>query len=290
MFSPSTASRETLITLTGWSLATTTGVFIFSGSSGAYANIISTGNNRVTFYPQTNLSNFLGSGIRSGQIRIHNKYGSATETNWLTFADPIFVSGFVPQSGLTGTAIRITGSGIRDATGLYFIQGRDEYTGVLDAAIQESNTWIRTGYVPFVSGGLNAYVNVKLVGDGGSHKASQTFFIREQGGSLSGLSDFPTPYIAENYLRVNNTASALEYRTPSQVLSDISGFAISGGRITGEVTITGGSLNTTGIKLLTTGTTTGHFIITNLQSGGYLIGLGKVGGLDWVFYSYKLIV
>ena len=45
------------------------------------------------------------------------------------------------------------------------------------------------------------------------------------GTTFTGLTDTPTGYTSENYVRVNTSADALEYRTPSQVLSDISGIS-----------------------------------------------------------------
>lgn len=260
-FSPSRGSQDTLVTLTGQSLFTTTGIYLISGSTRGQATIVSTGNSLVTFYPPSTPPGDL----RSGQWQLFNKFGSATTTDYFTWINTPFLSGFVPGSGFTGYSIRLTGSGIRDLTGLYFLMDGREYTGVLSSAVFESNTWIRTGYVPFISGSLNAYARLMVMSEGGSHSPSQLFFIREGGLSLSGLVDFPSPFQAHNYLRGNSTANALEWRTPNQVLNDITGLLKSGGdHLTGNYSITGGVLSLTGLRVNDSDIPTiGHHLTAN---------------------------
>ena len=282
-FSPQRASRQTTITLTGQSLYTTSGIYLFSGSERGQCTILTTGNSFVTFNPPSTAPG----GLRSGQFSVYNLYGSANTTDYLIYLDPVYISGnFAPSSGFTGTYFKISGSGIRDATGLWF---NDLYTGVLTDAVFEASTWIRSGIIPWMSGGLNAYVNVKVMSEGGSSVGSQPFFVREQGASISGISEFPTPLQANNYLRGNSTASALEWRTPSQVIDDITGVRRNGGdNLTGNYTITGGSLYLTGLVIQNTGLATGQTIWrTTIFSGNYLTMDTIVGGITWRGFSLK---
>lgn len=284
-FSPNRGSQDTIISLSGMSLASTTGVHFESGATGALCTLLTTGNSLITFTPPATPP----SGIRSGVFRVYNKFGNAATTNYFTWINTPFLSGFVPGSGFTGYGVRLTGSGVRDLTGLYFLVEGREYTGVLDSAVFESNTWIRTGYIPFISGSLNAYARLRIMSEGGSHSPSQLLFIREGGLSLSGLVDFPTPLQAHNYLRGNSTANALEWRTPNQVLNDITGVLKSGGDVlTGNYCISGGELCLTGLKFHGTGLATGDVLWrTRLFSGNTILMEAVVGGVIWRGFSYK---
>lgn len=283
-FSPNKGSQDTLVSLSGMSLGSTTGVYLESGTTRGLCTLISTGNSLITFYPPATPPG----NLRSGVFTVFNKFNTGTTTQYFTWINTPFFSGFVPTSGLTGTAVRLTGSGMRDITGFYFVAGRDEYTGTFDAAIFEGNTFIRTGYIPFVSGSLGYHGRLRIMSEGGSHTAVQTFFVREQGISLSGITEFPTPMVAENYIRINSTASTLEYRTPLQALIDLTGVRKSGGdSLTGDYKVTGG-FYITGLILHNTGLATGETIWrTTIFSGNYLIMDALVGGITWRGFSLK---
>lgn len=241
-FSPDRGSQDTLVTLTGQSLFTTSGIYLISGSTRGQCTIISTGNSFTTFYPPSTPPG----NLRSGNFQLFNLYGNATTSQYFTWIETPYISGIAPLSGFTGTNFKISGSGIRDATGLYLISNIGTYTGVLNNAIFEANTWIRTGIIPWMSGGLNSFVNVKVMSEGGSSTASQLFFVREDGLSLSGLVGFPSPIQTYNYLRGNSTADALEWQTPNQILNNLTGVLKSGGddltgnyRLSGNLTLSG---------------------------------------------------
>lgn len=282
--SPSRASRDTLSTVQGQSLQTTTGLYLISGSTRSQCTIVSTGNSFVTYYlPSTPPGN-----LRSGNLQLFNLFGSVTSTDYQIYIDTPYISGIAPLSGFTGTNFRISGSGIRDATGLYFASVAGTYTGTLTDPVFESQTWIRTGQAPWMSGALNLYCNVKVMSEGGSSTASQLFYVREDGISLSGISNFPTPIQGQNYLRGTPAADGLEWRTPTQVLADISGVNRTGDYMSGDLYITGAALLTTGIKLISTGTSTGHVIFSNrIFSGAYLISEYIVGGITWRALSIR---
>ena len=263
---------------------TTTGLYLISGSVRGQCTIVSTGNSFITYYlPSTPPGN-----LRSGNLQIFNAYGSATSTDYQIYLDPVYVSGIAPLSGVTGVGIKISGSGIRDITGLYFVLGNDEYTGVFNTPIFEASTWITTGYIPFISGSLGYHTKIRAMSEGGAHTASQTFFIREEGLTLSGFSDFPTPFQPLNYLRENAGGTSLEWRTQTDVLLDISGVNVYGDVMSGDLTMSGAAINTTGLKLLSTGTSTGHVIFSNrIFSGAYLISEAIVGGITWRAFSLR---
>lgn len=54
---------------------------------------------------------------------------------------------------------------------------------------------------------------------------------------LTAYNSLPLPLVATNMIRVNAGATAYEFRTPAQVLSDIGGYSNLGGTITGDVTL-----------------------------------------------------
>ena len=277
-FSPERGSQNSLVTLTGQSLFTTSGIYLISGSTRGQCTIVSTGNSFTTFYPPSTPPG----NLRSGNFQLFNLYGNATTSQYFTWIETPYISGIAPLSGFTGTNFKISGSGIRDATGLYLISNIGTYTGVLTDPIFESNTWIRTGIISWMSGGLNSYVNVKVMSEGGSSTASQLFFIREQGQTLSGFSDFPTPFLPLNYLRENSLGTSLEWRTPTDVLIDISGVNKKGDYLTGDFYITGGKLNLTGLNLQNSGLATGNMIFDTILSGGYIISRFRIGGAMWI--------
>ena len=283
-FSPSRGSQDTLVTLSGTSLYSVTGVQLISGGTGALANLVSTSTNVITFYPPT----IAPSGIRSGNWKIYNRFGNVTTPDYWTVISTPYISGINPTSGFSGTSFRISGSGIRDITGLYFSSTIGTYTGVFTAPIFENSTWLASGIAPWMSGGLNSYFNIKVMSEGGSSTASQLFYVREDGISLSGISNFPTPLQGQNYLRGTPAADGLEWRTPTQVLADISGVNRTGDYMSGDLYITGAALLTTGIKLISTGTSTGHVLFSNrIFSGTYLISEYIIGGITWRALSIR---
>lgn len=238
-FQPDRGSQDSLISLSGMSLGSTTGVYLISGASQGQCTIISTGNSFITFYPPTTPPGDL----RSGNFLVYNKFNTGTTTQFFTWINTPYISGINPNSGFSGTYFRISGSGARDYTGLWF---NDLYTGVLTDPIFENSTWLRSGIIPFVSGGLNSYFSVKVMSEGGSSVSPRLFYIREDGLSLSGITNFPTPIQGQNYLRGTSAADGLEWQTPNQVLNSLTGLLKSGGddltgnyRLSGNLTLSG---------------------------------------------------
>ena len=282
-FSPSRGSSDTLITLSGASLLSVTGVYLVSGNTGSLATLVSTSTNVITFYPPR----IEPAGIRSGLWQIYNRFGNATESNYHTVIQTPFISGIFPGSGFSGTAIKVSGSGIRDLSGLYFISNLGTYSGVLTDPVFENSTWIRTGVVPWMSGGLNASVNVKVMSEGGSSTSPTLFYVREQGLSLSGLSEFPVPFQANNFLRGTAAADGLEWRSPTQVREDINAISKTGDFATGNYTISG-DIRVTGLSFHNTGLATGTMVFrTTIISGAYLVLDAMVGGLAFRGFSYR---
>ena len=282
-FSPNRGSQDTLVSLSGNSLFSVSGVYLVSGSSRGQATLVSTSTNLITFYPPSTPPG----NLRSGQWSVYNTFGNATENNYFTFINTPFISGIFPLSGSTGVGIKISGSGIRDISGLYFVLGRDEYTGVFNTPIFEANTWITTGYIPFISGSLGYHTQIRAMSEGGASTASQTFYIRENGLTLSGFSDFPTPFVPLNYLRENSLGTSLEWRTPTEVRSDINAISKTGDWATGDYTISG-NVRVTGLVLHNTGLATGQTIFrTTIFSGNYLTMDAIVGGITWRCFSLK---
>ncbi len=281
-FLPSRGSVDTLITLSGSSLYSVSGVSLISGGTGALATLVFTSTNLITFYPPR----VAPSGIRSGNWQIFNRFGSVTTPDYHTVIETPFVSGINPNSGFSGSYFRLSGSGIRDATGLWF---NDLYTGVLTDAIFENSTWLRSGVIPFISGGLNSYFSVKVMSEGGSSVSPRLYYVRDEGLSLSGLTNFPVPLQGQNFLRGTPAADGLEWRTPNQVLNDITGVLKSGGDfLTGNYRITGGGLYITGLILHNTGLASGEMIFRSSIQGGNTVVLDAIiGGISWRGLSYK---
>lgn len=279
-FSPNRGSQDSLITLTGQSLFTTSGIYLISGSTRGQCTIVSTGNSFTTFYPPS----IPPGNLRSGNFQLFNLYGNATTSQYFTWINTPKISGINPSSGFTGVYFRISGSGARDYTGLWF---NDLYTGVLTDPIFENSTWLRSGQIPFFSGGLNSYFSVKVMSEGGSSISPTLFFVREDGLSLSGFSDFPTPFQPLNYLRENAGATSLEWRTPTQVRGDINAISKVGDWATGDYTISG-DVRVTGLVFHNTGLATGQATLrTTIFSGNYLTMDAIIGGMTWRGFSYK---
>lgn len=279
-FSPQRGSNNTLVSLSGASLLSVTGVFLTSGATGAQATIVSTSTNLITFYPPVNAP----SGIRSGNWTVYNKFGQATTSNyWTVIANP-FISGITPGSGYTGQAVRIHGGdGLRDITGLYF----GNNTGVF-SAIYENSNWVLTGYVPFFSGDLTRFLNVKVMSEAGSSTSPQLFVVLDGSIAFTGLTDTPDSITALNYLRGTSDAKSLEWRTPSQARADIGAVYDNGDTISGNYYLTGGALYSTGIVIQATGITTGDTVFsTRTFSGNYLLLEATIGGVAWRGFSYK---
>lgn len=284
-FSPSFGSDSTVVSLSGMSLASTTGVYLISGATRGQCTIISTGNSLITFNPPATPPG----NLRSGNFLVFNKFNTGTTTQFFTWINTPYISGITPLSGLSGTAVRISGSGIRDLTGLYFASPLGSYTGVMTDPVFESSTWIRTGTAPWMSGALNAWFSVVGMSQGGSSTAPTLFYLREDGFSLSGITNFPTPIQAYNYLRGNSTADGLEWQTPSQVLISLTGASKSGGDVlTGNYYISGGAVYTTGMILRTSGLTSGDTIFrTTVFSGNTILCNALIGGVTWRAFSYR---
>lgn len=283
MITPSRASRDTLSTALGQSMYTVTGLYLISGSIRSQCTIVNTGNSFVTYY----LPSVAPGDLRSGNIQIFNLYGSATSSDYQIYIDTPYISGIAPLSGVTGTQIKISGSGIRDVSGLYFISNLGTYSGVLTDPVFENSTWIRTGIVPWMSGGLNASVNVKVMSEGGSSTSPTLFYVREQGLSLSGLSNFPVPLQANNFLRGTAAADGLEWQSPTQVREDINAISKTGDFATGNYTISG-DIKVTGISFHNTGLASGSMTFrTTVISGSYLVLDAMVGGLSFRGFSYR---
>ena len=280
-FSQSRGSQDSLISLSGASLLSVSGVYLTSGSTRGQCSLVSTSTNLITFYPPA----VPPGNLRSGLFTIYNLFGSATETNYFTQIQTPKISGINPSSGFTGTYFRISGSGARDYTGLWF---NDLYTGVLTDPIFENSTWLRSGIIPFFSGGLNAYFSVKVMSEGGSSVSPTLYFVREDGISLSGITNFPTPILAYQFLRGTSTADGLEWQTPNQVLIDITGVNKSGGDyLTGEYFITGGKLNVTGLNIQNSGITSGNMLFDTISSGAFLVLRARIGGITWIGSTLK---
>lgn len=274
-FSPERGSQNSLVTLTGQSLFTTSGIYLISGSTRGQCTIVSTGNSFTTFFPPSTPPG----NLRSGNFQLFNLYGNATTSQYFTWIETPKISGINPSSGFSGNYFRISGSGIRDITGLWF---NDLYTGVLTDAIFENSTWLRSGQIPFFSGGLNSYFSVKVMSEGGSSVSPTLYFVREDGLTLSGFSDFPTPFQPLNYLRENSLGTSLEWRTQTDVLSDISGVNVYGDTLSGDFYITGGKLNLTGLNIQNSGLVTGNMIFDTILSGGYIVFRAKIGGIQFI--------
>lgn len=284
-FSPSRGSQDTLINLSGASLYSVSGVYLVSGASRGQATLVSTSTNLITFYPPSTPPG----NLRSGQWSVYNVFGNATDTNYFTWINTPYISGITPLSGFTGTNFKISGSGCRDLTGLYFTSPIGTYTGVLSSPVFEANVWICSGQVPWMSGGLNSFFGVKVMNEGGISISSQLFFVREDGISLSGIVGFPSPINTYQYLRGNSTADALEWQTPNQVLNSLTGLLKSGGdNLTGNYYISGGAMYLTGLVLRTSGFTSGDTIFrTTLFSGNTILCDALIGGVTWRAFSYR---
>lgn len=280
MFNPISGSRDSLIYLSGNSLFSVTGVYLTSGGTGNQATLISTSTNLITFYPPS----VAPSGIISGKWKIYNLFGNSTDNNYFYYLQPVFISGFQPHSGFTGSAVTFSGSGLQNISGILF---GDQY-GTFNAPILQNGTYIVTGFVPFYSGALSKFIDITIFSPGGSSTLG-SFYVMERGISLTGLNGFPVPLIPLNYLRANSTADALEWRTPTQVLeNDLTGVSKKGDYLTGDFFLTGGALYLTGLVIQNSGLATGQTIFrTNIFSGNYLTLDAIVGGISWRGFSLK---
>jgi len=278
-FTPQRGSQDTVVTISGSSLHTVTGVYFVSGSQRATGIILSNNSGRsITVNPPL-ATNFP---YRSGQIQVFNRFGNDISDNWFTFIETPLISGFTPFSGFTGAAVRITGSGLRDITGLYFGENSGSFNTVF-----ENNTWILTGIVPFFSGGLSKALNIQVFSEAGNSIGSRGFVVIEKDIFLTGIQGFPSDIQASNYLRGNSLENGLEWRTPTQVRSDINALSKQGDRGTGDYVISGG-IYATGIGIDSTGLQTGTMtFVSTIYSGNYLVVNARIGGIDWRCLSYK---
>ena len=279
-FTPTQGSNLTLVTLSGQSLYTTTGVYLISGSERGQCTILGTGNSFASFYPPSTPPG----NLRSGNFSVYNAYGNATTSEYFTWLYPINISGFIPTSGFTGSSVTITGSGLRDVNTIYF----GDISGNFSTAFT-NNTWQVTVTVPFVSGGLPQRVNLRAINNGGTGISLITFTIKDDSLSLTGIAGFPGTINTYQYLRGDYTATVLEWRTPNQVLNDITGLLKSGGDVmTGNYCISGGELCLTGLEFHTSGLATGDILFrSRLFSGNTIIIEALIGGVTWRGFSYK---
>ena len=279
-FSPSSGSVNTLIQLSGNSLFSVSGVYFTSGATGALATLVSTSTNLITFYPPA----IPPSGIISGKWKIYNLFGNSTENNYFYYLQPVFLSGFQPHSGFTGSAVTFSGSGLQNVSGILF---GDQY-GTFNTPIFQNNTYIVTGFVPFYSGALSKFVDVTIFTPGGQSTLG-SFYVMERGISLTGLNGFPTPIVPLNMLRSTAAADALEWRSFTQVREDINAMSKSGDIGTGNYTFTGGQVNLTGLSIYNSGLGSGNFTFNSILTGGYLILQAKLGGIQFICSSYKYV-
>ena len=273
-------NHTVVATISGHSLLSVSGIELFSGATGgALATILTTTTNLVTFLPPETRP----SGITSGSFRVYNLFGSAVEPQLYQYIDPPFISGFTPGSGLTGSTVRITGSGLEKTTRLLFGDVTGDFTHYFD-----NTHWVISGTVPFINDGLPKWSSVKIFSDGGS-ATGNLFKITNDSVSFSGIEGLPDDIQAENYLRGNSTASELEWVVPGQVLENISGLKKSNGgdSATGDYTFSGG-FRTTGYQLHNTGLQSGSMSFSqSIYSGNYLVMNANIGGVEWRCFSYK---
>ncbi len=138
LVTPTGGSRNTIITITGTSLLSTNNVIFNVGSSYTLGSIISVTDTMVRVKPPFIAPVASGTGF----IYLATPFGIASSGAFRLL--PILsISGYTPTNGLTGDSIRITGSGLQGATGVYFGQ----YSGVFNG-VSELGTWVLSGIVP----------------------------------------------------------------------------------------------------------------------------------------------
>lgn len=156
-FTPTRGSSATSVVVTGDNLKTATGVYLISGATRTLGTITSSGQRQVTFNPP-NFSQ------RSGQIQVFTEYGNATTVNYFTAIDALYFSGITPSANATGTVFLISGSGIRDVTGVLF---GDLYSAPFSIR-QIGTVYQVSGLVPMVNETYTRDYNVKILSEAGT--------------------------------------------------------------------------------------------------------------------------
>ncbi|MDP1690028.1 MAG: hypothetical protein Q8L52_02380, partial [bacterium] len=182
-FEPGSGNNNTLISFNGFGLGTTTGIYFKSGTYYQTGFIQSLSTRVVTAYGPT------GYVERSGSVQIYTEYGNATykqngsNNGLFTLVDTPYISGFTATAAATGTYIRITGSGMRDVTGVYFGAYSSPFT--LGAHLA-SDIYVASGLVPYVTDVLPKQAFIKVYNHGGNDTSDNLFTILEGGKNFYG--------------------------------------------------------------------------------------------------------
>lgn len=178
-FNPQKGNVNISITLSGSNLLKTTGVYLISGGTQNLCSITSTGQNQIIFNPP------VGYTERSGQFVVYTEFGNDTTTDYFTVIDNPYISGFYPTQNITGEWIKISGSGIRDITGLYFNNNIATFS-----IVTEGETYILSGIVPYTTDGFPRSYNISIYNEIGSYTSSNQFRVHlgptEIWGNLTG--------------------------------------------------------------------------------------------------------
>ncbi len=178
-FTPDRGNQNTLVTLNGFSLSRTTGVYLLSGATRSLCTLASSGLSQITFYPPANYA------PRSGQFDVYTNFGNTVSTNYFTYIENLHMSGFFPTQDITGNWVKISGSGIRDITGFYFNNYPTSFSINLVGTVYQLS-----GIIPMVSENIARGFQLKIMSEAGSYISPNQFIIRpgptEIWGPLSG--------------------------------------------------------------------------------------------------------
>lgn len=165
-FTTTKGNNSISITLNGDSFLKTTGVYLKSGTTSHLCTVTSTGQSQLILnipvsYPE-----------RSGQFQVFSLYGNGTSTNYFTVIDNLYISGIYPLQDKTGSWFKISGSGMRDVTGVFF----DNYSADFQV-ITYSPIYLISGIVPFNNEGLPREYRVTVKSEVGSATFNPLFKI-----------------------------------------------------------------------------------------------------------------
>lgn len=170
-FSPLRGNHTNLVTVSGASLGSVTGVTIL----GLTGQLVSETNPSVTFYPNT------GTPGTSGQVVLYSPFGNVTSSAYFRYIAPLYVSGFTPTQGIAGTSVRISGSGLWDATGLFFGDNSATFVTGLHLGGQ-----VISGTVPSVPEALPYAFTIKAINEIGQSLSASQYTILEGGKVFNG--------------------------------------------------------------------------------------------------------
>lgn len=138
-FFPNRGNQTTLVQITGNNFTNTSSVLFLGDSYTGTGTIINSSLYNINVNPPNNFLN------ASGLIQVATPYGSTTSSSYFTFISAPTISGFSPSNGAAGTLVLITGSNLRNITGLLFGNTPANFT-----IYSGNNTFFVTGITPFV--------------------------------------------------------------------------------------------------------------------------------------------